>query len=102
MEGEGVPNPAASQGAGDMANPADSNPETSGLPGPALEAIADPNVVDKLIDELKSQGMFDQIRKDCLDEVDTKVSLLNVCDKAREQVYGMLSNFPQSLVWIMC
>ena len=44
------------------------------LSGQALEALGDPNVVDKLIDELKSQGMFDQIRKDCLAEVDTKVT----------------------------
>ena len=63
--------------AGDDVTPETSgrNEESSGgLPPPALEAISDPNVVDKLLDELKSQGMFDQIRKDCLAEVDTKVS----------------------------
>ena len=57
-------------GDGDAAAPSSGG----GLSGQALEAITDPNVVDKLIDELKSQGMFDQIRKDCLAEVDTKVN----------------------------
>ena len=38
--------------------------------GPSLK---DPELVTKLVEELKSQGIFDQIRSDCLAEVDTKV-----------------------------
>ena len=47
--------------------------ESNDLPrdGPSFQS--DTRIVDKLIEELKSQGMFDQIRKDCLQEVDTKV-----------------------------
>ena len=37
---------------------------------------ADPRIVEKLVEELKSQGMFDQIRKDCLAEGDTKVNII--------------------------
>ncbi len=35
--------------------------------------IDDPQLEDKLVAELKSQGIFDQIRKDCLADVDTTV-----------------------------
>ena len=38
----------------------------------------DPNFVGKLVEELKSQGIFDQIRNDCLGEVDSRVSYRNV------------------------
>ena len=34
----------------------------------------DPNLVGKLVEELKSQGIFDQIRSDCLGEVDSRVN----------------------------
>ena len=37
-------------------------------------AIEDPNLEEKLVNELKAQGIFDQFRKDCLSDVDTKVS----------------------------
>ena len=40
----------------------------------AQASLSDPNLVNKLVEELKSQGIFDQIRSDCLAEVDTKVS----------------------------
>ncbi len=35
--------------------------------------INDPNVQERLVNELKEQGIFDQLRKDCLSDVDTKV-----------------------------
>jgi hypothetical protein len=35
----------------------------------------DPNFVSKLVDELKSQGFLDEVRKGCLAEVDTKVRI---------------------------
>ena len=49
--------------------------DSDGLPLP------DPRIVEKLVEDLKSQGMFDQIRKDCLAEVDTKVRIKNFIDK---------------------
>ena len=38
--------------------------------------LLDPNLEEKLVNELKAQGVFDQFRKDCLSDVDTKVTEL--------------------------
>ena len=35
--------------------------------------LEDPQLEEKLVNELKAQGVFDQFRKDCLSDVDTKV-----------------------------
>ena len=44
--------------------------------GDAVELdLEDPQLEEKLVNELKAQGVFDQFRKDCLSDVDTKVSL---------------------------
>ena len=34
---------------------------------------AGPEVIEQLVEELKSQGVFDKVRNECLGEVDTKV-----------------------------
>ena len=46
-------------------------------PGPGMGLIpeeAGPEVIEQLVEELKSQGVFDKVRNECLAEVDTKVS----------------------------
>ena len=48
----------------------DSNPPNFNDSTPSVN---DPDLVNKLVEELKSQGIFDQLRSDCLAEVDTKV-----------------------------
>ena len=35
--------------------------------------LEDPHLEEKLVNVLKAQGIFDQFRKDCLSDVDTKV-----------------------------
>ena len=39
---------------------------------PVLD-LEDPDIEARLVSELKAQGVFDQFRKDCLSDVDTKV-----------------------------
>ncbi len=48
-------------------DPSDANPN--------MATEQDINLVETLVQELKNQGIFDKIRKDCLTEVDTKVRL---------------------------
>lgn len=44
----------------------------------------DSRLVDHIVGEVKSQGIFDQFRKDALADVDTKVkSVLNISHKAQ-------------------
>ena len=33
----------------------------------------DPRLIDHIVGEVKSQGIFDQFRKECIADVDTKV-----------------------------
>ena len=41
----------------------------------AVLDLDDPKLEEKLVSELKAQGVFDQFRKDCLSDVDTKVGI---------------------------
>ena len=41
----------------------------------AVLDLDDPRLEEKLVSELKAQGVFDQFRKDCLSDVDTKVGI---------------------------
>ena len=40
-----------------------------------LECDSNATLVEDIVNQLKSQGIFDQWRKDCLADVDTKVKL---------------------------
>ncbi|XP_077992795.1 uncharacterized protein LOC144446826 [Glandiceps talaboti] len=55
----------------------------------------DPNIVDGLVNHVKSAGLFDQFRRDCLNDVDTKPAYQNL----RQRVEGYVSNFLSKHTW---
>lgn len=55
----------------------------------------DPMLIEKVVYELKSQGIFDQFRKECIADVDTKPAYQNL----RQRVEGSVSGFLRKLTW---
>uniref|UniRef100_A0A182N443 BOD1/SHG1 domain-containing protein n=1 Tax=Anopheles dirus TaxID=7168 RepID=A0A182N443_9DIPT len=57
--------------------------------------IDDPHFIDAMVQELKSQGLFDQFRKECLADVDTKPAYQNL----RQRVEGTVNKFLAQQEW---
>ncbi|EAA43048.4 AGAP002059-PB [Anopheles gambiae str. PEST] len=57
--------------------------------------IDDPHFIDAMVHELKSQGLFDQFRKECLADVDTKPAYQNL----RQRVEGTVNKFLGQQEW---
>ncbi|GJQ87344.1 hypothetical protein Trydic_g17391 [Trypoxylus dichotomus] len=55
----------------------------------------DPLLIDKIVYELKSQGIFDQFRKECIADVDTKPAYQNL----RQRVEGSVNGFLNKQKW---
>ena len=51
----------------------------------------DPNMINALVEELKSKGIFDQIRSDALAEVDTKPAYQNLRQRVKTSVSRFLN-----------
>lgn len=49
----------------------------------------DPRLINHIVYELKSQGIFDQFRKECIADVDTKPAYQNLS----QRVEGSVMNF---------
>ncbi|XP_077286474.1 uncharacterized protein LOC143911473 [Arctopsyche grandis] len=62
---------------------------------PACLPPPDPRLVDAILAELKSQGIFDQFRKECISDVDTKPAYQNL----RQRVEGSVAGFLSSQTW---
>ncbi|XP_014242188.1 biorientation of chromosomes in cell division protein 1-like 1 isoform X2 [Cimex lectularius] len=61
---------------------------------PAVDHV-DNELVDKIVNKLKSQGIFDQFRKDCLADVDTKPAYQHL----QQRVNGSVSGFLKKNQW---
>ncbi|XP_063926624.1 dentin sialophosphoprotein isoform X2 [Zophobas morio] len=55
----------------------------------------DQRLIDKIVYELKAQGIFDQFRKECFADVDTKPAYQNL----RQRVEGSVSGFLREQSW---
>lgn len=55
----------------------------------------DPRLVQQLVNELKSQGIFDLFRKECFADVDTKPAYQNL----RQRVEGSVAAFLKEQTW---
>ncbi|XP_033362815.1 biorientation of chromosomes in cell division protein 1-like 1 isoform X1 [Bombus vosnesenskii] len=64
-----------------------------GLPNTLLPG--DPRLVDHIVGEVKSQGIFDQFRKECIADVDTKPAYQNL----RTRVEGSVNSFLSKQSW---
>ncbi|KAK9299041.1 hypothetical protein QLX08_007791 [Tetragonisca angustula] len=64
-----------------------------GLPNTLLPG--DPRLVDHIVGEVKSQGIFDQFRKECIADVDTKPAYQNL----RTRVEGSVNSFLNKQPW---
>jgi len=53
--------------------------------------LEDPQLEEKLVNELKAQGIFDQFRQDCLSDVDTKPAYQNLRVRVDKSVSSYLS-----------
>nr|XP_056711094.1 biorientation of chromosomes in cell division protein 1-like 1 [Euleptes europaea] len=58
-------------------------------------AAAEPELVSLILSRLKSQGLFDQFRRDCLADVDTKPAYQNL----RQRVDNFVSNHLATHTW---
>ncbi|XP_054679509.1 biorientation of chromosomes in cell division protein 1-like 1 isoform X1 [Grus americana] len=68
------------------------------LPGAGAavgSGAAEPELVSMIVNHLKSQGLFDQFRRDCLADVDTKPAYQNL----RQRVDNFVSNHLATHTW---
>ena len=62
---------------------------------PQIMYPVDPALIDTIVGGLKSQGTFDQFRKECIADVDTKPAYQNL----HQRVESTVANFLEGSKW---
>ncbi|KAM9236992.1 biorientation of chromosomes in cell division protein 1-like 1 [Leptosomus discolor] len=70
-------------------------PPLPGAGAAVAGGAAEPELVSMIVNHLKSQGLFDQFRRDCLADVDTKPAYQNL----RQRVDNFVSNHLATHTW---
>lgn len=60
-----------------------------------LHVADNTKLIDSIVCEVKSQGVFDQFRRECMADVDTKPAYQNL----RQRVESSVSNFLNEQEW---
>ena len=60
------------------------------IPPPFQQIAADPKFIDQIVNQIKSQGTFDQWRRECLADVDTKPAYQNLTFRVDSAVAAFL------------
>ena len=63
--------------------------QDGGAPVPI--SSGDPHLIEQIVNQIKSQGTFDQWRRDCLSDVDTKPAYQNLTVRVDNAVASFLS-----------